>query len=299
MSGVINVNLNDVRDYQFDKIVGFQKTEFPKRWSLPDTCTGTQKDQGSRESCVAETFSSIMEAFWNSALGVKEEHSEGFIYGAYRGENSKSPGMIMDTALKYACALGSLPKKYFDKCCEMPEMKKVVDQFPDLYLIACNYRASGYVKINYADAYKRDLAIKNALQIYNRGLIARFDNHCVQIVGWDDDNDSYIYKNSYGAKWGENGRGYKKKKDFSNISLLLFEPIAIPFEDIKPSDWYYKDVVNMYFSGIVNGKSDTSFKPNDFVTRAEVAAMLNRFGKKLYEQNLINEKVEEVYNKII
>lgn len=298
MSGVIDINLNDVRNYLFEKVVGFQIDSFPKKWELEDKFTGTQKNQKSRESCVAETFSSIIEAYWNQALGINEEHSEGFIYGAYRNEYSNSPGLAVVNAVKYACAIGSLPKKYFDKVCEMPEIKELVNKVPDLYQIAFEYRASGYVLINYGDLKKRDLAIKNALQIYNRGLVGVYDNHCVQIVGWDDDTDEYIFKNSYGADWGEKGRGRKKKNKFSNIALLLFEPTQIPFTDIKPTDWFAKDVANMYFAGIINGKSETKFDPNGYITRAEVAAMLNRFSKKLYEQDVLNKKCEEAYDEI-
>lgn len=298
MSGVININLNDVRDYQFDKVVGFQIDTPPKVWQLDAAKTGTQKNQYSRESCVAEVFSSIIEAYWNSELGVSEEHSEGFIYGSYRNEYSNKSGLIIDNALKYACAIGSLPKKYFDKICEMPEMKKLVDKVPELYEIAFQYRAAGYVKINYGDAKKRDLAVKNALMIFNRGLIAKFDNHCVQIVGWDDEANEYIYKNSYGKNWGMDGYGRKSKSAFSNISLLLFDNIKVPFSDVKETDWFYKDVAAMYFAGLVNGKSETKFDPNGYVTRAEMCAMFNRFAKKQYEQDLINKKADEAFDEI-
>jgi hypothetical protein len=79
---------------------------------------------------------------------------------------------------------------------------------------------------------------------------------------------------------------------------LLFEPTQIPFTDIKPTDWFAKDVANMYFAGIINGKSETKFDPNGYITRAEVAAMLNRFSKKLYEQDVLNKKCEEAYDEI-
>ena len=49
MSGVVNVNISDIRDYLFEKVVGFQIDTFPKKWELEDEQTGTQKNQGSRD----------------------------------------------------------------------------------------------------------------------------------------------------------------------------------------------------------------------------------------------------------
>ena len=41
------------------------------------------------------------------------------------------------------------------------------------------------------------------------------------------------------------------------------------FTDVKPDSWYYEDVDNAVRLGIINGKSETTFAPNDNLTYAE------------------------------
>ena len=51
-----------------------------------------------------------------------------------------------------------------------------------------------------------------------------------------------------------------------------------PFTDVSPSAWYYSDVMNAVESGLINGKTATTFCPNDYLTCAEavkLAACLN------------------------
>ena len=52
-----------------------------------------------------------------------------------------------------------------------------------------------------------------------------------------------------------------------------------PFYDISPSDWYYDDVLSAVESGLVNGKTETLFCPDEYLTYAEavkLAACLNQ-----------------------
>ena len=51
------------------------------------------------------------------------------------------------------------------------------------------------------------------------------------------------------------------------------------FEDVKPAAWYYNDVKIAVESGLVNGKSETSYAPEDNLTYAEaikLAACMNQ-----------------------
>ena len=52
-----------------------------------------------------------------------------------------------------------------------------------------------------------------------------------------------------------------------------------PFTDVSPSAWYYSDVMNAVQSGLINGKTDTTFCPDDYLTYAEavkLASCLNQ-----------------------
>ncbi len=49
-----------------------------------------------------------------------------------------------------------------------------------------------------------------------------------------------------------------------------------PFTDVKETDWFYEDVLFVYYKGIMLGTSDTTFSPNGTATRGMMAAILWR-----------------------
>ena len=60
------------------------------------------------------------------------------------------------------------------------------------------------------------------------------------------------------------------------------EPVirsGIPFSDVTESDWYAKAVSWAESKGIVNGYGDGTFRPNDPVTREQLAAILYRYAQ--------------------
>ncbi len=52
-----------------------------------------------------------------------------------------------------------------------------------------------------------------------------------------------------------------------------------PFTDVKPGSYYEAPVKWAYANGIVLGVSETSFAPNETITREQLACMLMRFGR--------------------
>ena len=54
---------------------------------------------------------------------------------------------------------------------------------------------------------------------------------------------------------------------------------ANPFIDVPKSEWYYADIDHAYQNGLINGKTPTEYKPNDYLTYAEavkLAAAMNQ-----------------------
>src|SRR3989344_781011 len=49
------------------------------------------------------------------------------------------------------------------------------------------------------------------------------------------------------------------------------------FGDVQPGSYYDTAVGEMYSLGVIKGNPDGTFRPGDFVTRADVAVMLQRF----------------------
>ena len=72
--------------------------------------------------------------------------------------------------------------------------------------------------------------------------------------------------------------------EFSKILALTFsvndvsDDLAV-FADISKDDWCYPYVTALYLAGIVNGTSDTSFSPDELLTREQAVTM----AIKLYE----------------
>ena len=64
-------------------------------------------------------------------------------------------------------------------------------------------------------------------------------------------------------------------------------PASLPFTDVAKDAYYYKGVASLYQANITKGKSATTFDPNGFVTREELALFLDRSGvlNELLEKN--------------
>ena len=66
-----------------------------------------------------------------------------------------------------------------------------------------------------------------------------------------------------------------------NLSLSYWTQTK-PFLDVKEDDWYNNAITVMYNAGIVKGYPDGTFKPNNFITRAEFTALAVRFDDMQY-----------------
>ena len=60
----------------------------------------------------------------------------------------------------------------------------------------------------------------------------------------------------------------------------LAKEADIPFTDVTKDNWFYNDVKGAYDTGLINGKTDTEYKPNDNMTYAEaikLAACMHQY----------------------
>lgn len=303
--GGIQPEVEPLRTYDYERVFGTnsEENDYPSYYILPKDRIGIIKNQGSVGACVGCVMSSLTEVFekieaekdGRNLSDEDVEFSEGWAYGALREAKDNYWGMFTSLALEQWRKKGIVPKKYFNFLEEMPLMRQRVDAFPELYEIAKRYRIKSYVSINYAIREKRDLAIKEA--IYNRkhGLLAVStdyfgESHCIMLIGWDDKNDRYIFKNSWGEKWSGDGIGEIPKREINFVYVITDEELGLPFIDVKTDDWYYGDVKNVYLGNLMNGISDTEFGSLNNITRAEFATLLGRL------VTLTNERLENIVN---
>ena len=77
-----------------------------------------------------------------------------------------------------------------------------------------------------------------------------------------------------------------------SISDQPTEP-EFPFEDVYESDWYYEAVYNMYKAGYIKGTSETTYEPNETITRGQIVTILYRIdGENKVESGVTFEDVK-------
>lgn len=52
---------------------------------------------------------------------------------------------------------------------------------------------------------------------------------------------------------------------------------ASPFNDVKENDWFYSSVVSLAVKGIIDGYENGDFKPQSYISRAELSEILSKF----------------------
>lgn len=56
----------------------------------------------------------------------------------------------------------------------------------------------------------------------------------------------------------------------------IYDVLALPYQDVQQSDWYYSAVSFAYYNGLMNGVADTLFDPNGTMTRTMLVTVLWR-----------------------
>ena len=294
---------SSLRTYKYDAVLGSadETAKYPSYYILPEDRLGVVKDQGIIWACVAEAISSIAEVMNGIETGEFEEFSEGWAYGMFRDDIMISRGLLVRKALNYWREIGIVPKKYFHELAEMPDMRKIVLKYPKLLKIAERYKIEGFVEIS-ANRKTRDFELKEALIKYGYGLLGVSKDyfkepHAITIIGWNDETDSYIIKNSWGKSYGKNGIKEVPKNEINEIFLILDEVFKMKFTDVNENDnsWSYKHIKNVVAAGIMKGVSETLFDPKKAFTREEAAVVIDRINKSIDERfEILAEQIKNL-----
>lgn len=76
-----------------------------------------------------------------------------------------------------------------------------------------------------------------------------------------------------------------------NRMNLFSDGSTLMFSDVNKSDWFYKEIGIAVKSGSVKGYPDGTFRPNDPVTREQVAVILNNLYK--FEETTLSFNIED------
>ena len=277
------------RIYDYEAVCGaVDANTYPEQFEI-ERCA-VVKDQKDISACAAFAYATVLEHIFGQRM------SEPFIYGMLRGDADKHPGMYVTKLLDLAVKIGAVPLSSFGILLEMPEIREMVKKFPELVEIAKQFRIKSYANINYASEEKKHNAICHALTYNltaegkNIPLLAVSNDyfgecHAIVLRGWNDKNKTYKIQNSWGETWGDGGYKEVPRSAIDAVYVIYPEEIAVPFSDVKEDDWFFKDVKNMFFAGLIKGTTDTTFEPERPITRAEACAMFNRHSKRDDEEN--------------
>ena len=287
------------RVYDYEVICGSVGEEtYPEVFEIEDEVA--VKDQGDVSACAAFAYATILEHIFGKRM------SEPFIYGMLRDDADKHPGMYVSKLLTLAVKIGAVPLSDFGVLLEMPDIRDMVKKFPELLDVAHQYTIKGFANLNYSDLNKRHKAIQHALT-HNKTpdgkpiplLAVSYEYfgecHAIVLKGWNDKTKKYKIQNSWGESWKDGGYAYVPPSAIDEVYSIYPNELVLPFTDVSDKDWFFKDVKNMFFSGLVKGTTETTFEPNKPVIRAEVVAMFNRYSKRNDEEN---ERIWRVLNEI-
>lgn len=289
MADLINAT-QSTRLYDYEKVFGKVTREFDKHFELPEFTVYEQKNN----DCVGYSLAVAGEIWFGKPM------SPGWSYGKFRSH--RKPGLYMEEALKNACDIGMVPLSMFGECAEVPDIISMVEARPELLLEAAKNRIDGYCKLNYANKEKRDRCIKDAITRYNGkdkkvavpSTSNKFfgANHAIILTGWDDDNDTWIFQNSQGRSYGNNGRKEipREKVDYAYAGFK--NPIILPFDDVPEDDYGFDAIKNMFLADIAKGISDTKFNPDGFITRRDMMIIIDRALSKVDKVIAQNHRIE-------
>lgn len=85
------------------------------------------------------------------------------------------------------------------------------------------------------------------------------------------------------------------RAEFVSILVRILNPETsgakkTPFADVKPTDWFAKDVILAAEKGLIEGYDDGNFKPNSPINREEICAILG----SITDEKLTAEEVEDI-----
>jgi len=294
----------DERDYRVKASIG--ESDYPTEYEIPYT-PPTEVNQGRVGNCVGQAVSywytvfqfikSFYEHCQNSKIAVPESDAEmrefaktykenrysvAAIYGNRRYDsNCKGVGMNVRSALDAAIHCGDCPSDIWDSNAEAPS---VVDMFEMYY---DSFKAHLIPALEYIHISSKKEAMymmsKHRLPLIVVLKASKFDSlasgyHCVAAYAYRDYGDGiFTIDNSWGGKYDHKEFTFD---DFEECWALI-PTDYIEFSDVDSSHWANSDIQNAVSDGLMFGYPDGTFKPDEPITRAEVAAVAERIYRGL------------------
>lgn len=294
--------VGSTRTYDYSTICNIKDEDVPSEFMI--TYIPKVLDQGSVGSCVAHGIAENFQSNHLKNTGEMLDFSVLEIYGLWR-EDYKGDGMFIQTALDQGRKIGTIPRRLAPENIEVPDAISKAKEYQEKYPKAFEFKIANYFEIR--KTTKFEINLKKAIMQFNLPVVivrnAGSVFHCEIAIGWD--KEGIILQNSWGTDWGTAGTHHYKAKSLEEAYVVTMDPVKLPFADVE-NHWSENYVRNAYFANVVDGYEDGTFRPDNFMTRAEVVKMIDSLMKindeknrKLEEENReLKEEIKELKNMI-
>ena len=157
------------------------------------------------DSCVACTFTKILEVINYVKTGTYTDLSKGYMYGRNNYPDKKKGGMNEEYTLNVLLKRGSVPEKNCADYDEIPDIVKKLESRKDiaeLDILAESFRLKAWENLSGNNSKELFENVKAYLKKYNMPLAATIKNyggerHCVVAVGYD--GEKILWQNHDGT----------------------------------------------------------------------------------------------------
>jgi C1A family cysteine protease len=247
----VRANLESMSEQAASSVFQPRVKRIPKSIDLRHLCSEVE-DQKNIGSCTAQAVCGLVEYLQRSLEGNHIDASPLFLYKVTRSFLgwTGDTGAFVRSAIKALRLFGVPPEEYY------PYMTELYDDEPAafMYAFAGNYKAIQYHRLGTLDELKKSLALGLPFAFGFTCYRSMFTNevrktgnipfpsvkdqavggHAVMAVGYDDAKGRILFRNSWGAGWGDEGYGtlpydYVDKKiarDYWALTKLETVPIA-------------------------------------------------------------------------
>ena len=254
------------------------------------------EDQGSMGNCVAQAAAAYMECIDHRDGLEHQDRSVGYIYFA---DASASAGMQMRDACLIMLKDGDVYRAVWERLTGDNEEGYRLRRSLGSDITSQAKRIGAFVRLNTFEEAKLFMLRYN-LPLFMAGDVEKFispigsGGHAVLGIGWDDDarkkgkKGRLHYLNSWGTKnmfVDKDGTAWCEFDQLREVwGFMPIEEKNFPDVDGHWGEEYIKETAR---DGIVLGHEDGSFRPNENLTRAEIAVIWKRM--KTYIQKMVDE----------
>ncbi len=264
--------VGSAKQYYYRTICNVSDEDVPDEYILP--YLPTLLDQESIQSCVAHSLAEILQVANKQQTDETIDLSVLEIYGLWRGDSWTGEGMFTETTFNNGRKIGTCDRKLAPENIEVMEAiykaKEYLEKYPKEFI----YKIGSFYRIKKDEEFFTYL--KKALLQFNLPIFVTTMNgtHAEVAVGWTKDGE-LILQNSWGEYAGTDKGLHRYSPDsIGEAYLITMEDVKVPFEDIK-GHWAEKHIRNAYFAGYLNGRTESTFEPEGFIKRGEVAKLLD------------------------